>query len=193
MSVRTIPALEVFRSVQAGVTPAPEIIDVRTPVEYEQLHVVGAQSVPLDGLDPAAIMNGRAGAATARPLYVICKAGGRAAKACEQFQAAGFDSVLSIEGGTEAWEAAGLPVVRGTGRVISLERQVRIAAGSIVLLGILLSWLVHPAFLGLVTLVGTGLIFAGITDWCGMGLLLGRMRWNNRGGAQPASAHCKSC
>jgi rhodanese-related sulfurtransferase len=190
MSVRTVPPQEVFKSGQAGLA-APEIIDVRTPAEFEQLHAAGARSVPLDRLDPAALMSGRAGA-TDRPLYVICKSGGRAAKACEQFHSAGFDAVVSIEGGTQAWEAAGLPVVRGRGRVISLERQVRIAAGSIVLLGILLSWLVHPGFLGLAAFVGTGLVFAGITDWCGMGLLLGRMPWNQVGGDQSASGQCKA-
>jgi rhodanese-related sulfurtransferase len=126
-----------------------------------------------------------------QPLYLICKAGSRAANACEKFQAAGYPNVLSIEGGTAAWEAAGLPVVRGITRVISLERQVRIAAGSLVLTGILLSWLVHPVLLGLSAFVGAGLIFAGVTDWCGMGLLLGRMPWNQAQAATPPAAHCK--
>jgi rhodanese-related sulfurtransferase len=85
-----------------------------------------------------------------------------------------------VEGGTEAWIAAGLPVDRGTVTAISLERQVRIAAGALVLLGVLLGWLVHPAFFGLSGFVGAGLVFAGITDFCGMGLLLARMPWNNR-------------
>lgn len=84
---------------------------------------------------------------------------------------------MSVEGGTLAWEGAGLPVVRGR-RVISLERQVRIAAGALVVAGVLLGWLVHPAFLGLSAFVGAGLVFAGVTDTCGMGLLLARMPWN---------------
>ena len=181
MPVRTIPPAEVFRSGQTGL--APEIIDVRTPAEFDQVHAAGARSVPLSQLDPAAVMSGRAGGKD-QPLYVICKSGGRAAKACEQFHAAGFvDGVVSVEGGTEAWVAAGLPVVRGTARVISLERQVRIAAGSLVLVGVLLSWLVHPGFVALSAFVGAGLVFAGVTDWCGMGLLLARMPWNQRGKA----------
>jgi len=98
------------------------------------------------------------------------------------FQAAGFPNVLSVEGGTDAWQRAGLPVVRGQDKVISLERQVRIAAGLLVLIGIAMGWLVHPVFLGLSAFVGAGLTFAGITDWCGMGMLLAKMPWNQRGG-----------
>jgi rhodanese-related sulfurtransferase len=162
-----------------------EIIDVRTPAEYAQVHVEGARSVPLDALDANAFLAARNGAAADQPLYVICQSGGRAARACEMFAAAGFANVLSIEGGTSAWERAGLPVVRGGGRkIISLERQVRIAAGSLVLLGVALGWLVHPAFFVLAAFIGAGLVFAGVTDWCGMGLLLAKMPWNRarRGG-----------
>jgi len=192
MAVQTIPPGEVFKLGQTDGAADPEIIDVRTPAEFEQLHAAGARSVPLDRLDPAAVMAARGGAVADRPLYLICKAGGRAAKACEQFQAAGHANVVSIEGGTEAWEAAGLPVVRGTGRVISLERQVRIGAGSLVLVAVLLSWLVHPGFLGLAAFVGAGLVFAGVTDWCGMGMLLALMPWNRRGGNPPGSVECKT-
>ena len=83
--------------------------------------------------------------------------------------------------------AAGLPVVRGK-KAISLERQVRIAAGSLGLLGAVLGGFVHPAFLGLSAFVGAGLIFAGVTDTCGMGLVLTRMPWNQRGGDPSACA-----
>ena len=85
--------------------------------------------------------------------------------------------MLNVEGGTLAWAEAGLPVVRGK-RAISLERQVRIAAGSLVLLGAILGWMVHPVFVGVSAFIGAGLVFAGITDTCGMGLLLARMPWN---------------
>jgi hypothetical protein len=84
--------------------------------------------------------------------------------------------VVNIEGGTLACVEAGLPVVRGK-KAISLERQVRIAAGSLVLLGAALSF-VHLAFIGLSAFVGAGLVFAGITDTCGMGMMLARMPWN---------------
>ncbi|MCW5559341.1 MAG: DUF2892 domain-containing protein, partial [Verrucomicrobiae bacterium] len=78
------------------------------------------------------------------------------------------------------WEAAGLPVLRGTSRVISLERQVRIAAGTLVVTGTALGYFVHPGFYGLAAFVGAGLVFAGITDFCGMGLLLAKLPWNSR-------------
>ena len=92
-----------------------------------------------------------------------------------------------MEGGTLACVEAGLPVVRGR-KAISLERQVRIAAGLLVLLGALLGWLVHPAFVGLSAFVGAGLVFAGVTDTCGMGLLLARMPWNRV--KEPAATCC---
>ena len=83
-----------------------------------------------------------------------------------------------VEGGTKAWAAAGLPVTCGKG-VISVERQVRIAAGLLLLTGAALAWFIHPAYVAISAFVGAGLTFAGITDWCGMGLLLARMPWNN--------------
>ena len=156
-----------------------DLIDVRTPAEYQELHAAPARNVPLDQLDPAALMQARHGS-TNEPLYFICRSGSRGKQACEKFLQAGYTNVINVEGGTLAWEASGLPVVRGR-KTISLERQVRIAAGLIVCLGVLLSWLVHPAFVALSALVGAGLVFAGITDTCGMGLLLARMPWN-RGG-----------
>jgi rhodanese-related sulfurtransferase len=160
-----------------GAAAQPRIIDVRTPAEFATVHVAGAQLIPLDRLDPGEFMKAGDGDADA-PLYFICRSGGRAAIACARFQAAGFRNVFTIEGGTLAWEQAGLPVVRGTGRVIALERQVRIAAGSLVVVGVLLGVTVHPGFLGVAAFVGAGLVFAGITDWCGMGMMLARLPWN---------------
>ena len=75
---------------------------------------------------------------------------------------------------------AGLPVVRGK-KAVSLERQVRIAAGSLVVIGVALGLLVHPVLFGLSGFVGAGLVFAGVTDTCGMGMMLARMPWNRRG------------
>ena len=152
-----------------------EVIDVRTPVEFQEVHIEIARNVPLDRLDPAALMQARNGLAN-EPLYVVCRSGSRGQQACEKFLKAGFTNVVNIEGGTMACVEAGLPVVRGK-KAISLERQVRIAAGSLVLLGVGLSF-VHPAFIGLSAFVGAGLVFAGITDTCGMGMMLARMPWN---------------
>src|SRR5688572_19165446 len=152
-----------------------ELIDVRTPAEYRESHLEIARNVPLDRLDPATVMPTRNGAGT--PLYVICQSGGRGRQACDKFLRAGFRNVVNVEGGMTACLQAGLPVVRGK-KSISPERQVRIAAGLLVLLGILLAWLIHPAFVGLSAFVGAGLIFAGVTDTCGMGMILARMPWN---------------
>lgn len=151
-----------------------ELIDVRTPVEFREVHVDFARNVPLDRLDPTEIRAERNG--SAEPLYVICRSGSRARQACERLAATGIN-VVNVEGGTAAWDAAGLPVVRGQ-KGMSLERQVRIAAGFLVLLGAVLALTVHPYFIGLSAFVGAGLMFAGITDTCGMGMVLARMPWN---------------
>lgn len=174
MSVQTISPHELQRRREEG--KVVELIDVRTPIEYSEIHVEGARLVPLDTLDPHNLSSESAGR-NGNPLYVICRTGSRAAKAYEQLQNAGVENIYSVEGGTLAWEQAGLPVVRGR-KVISLERQVRIAAGLLVVLGVTLGWLVHPGFLGLSAFVGAGLVFAGMTDTCGMGLMLAKMPWN---------------
>ena len=190
MTVETVSPGHVFQERQDG--KAAAIIDVRTPVEFAAVHAEGATLIPLNTLDPKTVMSARNGAAD-EPLYVICKSGARAAKAVERFHAAGFANVASIEGGTDAWVQAGLPVVRGATSVISLERQVRIAAGALVVLGALLGWQFHPGFHGISAFVGVGLVFAGVSDWCGMGLLLAKMPWNNLkdGSAPGGKSACK--
>lgn len=163
-----------------------ELIDVRTPMEFYDVHADCAKNVPLDTLDPAKVMLGRS-APGDRPLYVVCRSGGRSKQACEKFLTAGFPNVVNVEGGTLAWIEAGLPVVRGKKKMISLERQVRIVAGLLVVLGIVSGWFVHPGFLGLSAFCGLGLIYAGLTDRCGMGLLLAKMPWNR---VRDADAPC---
>ena len=183
MAITTISPHELAARQERG--EACELIDVRTPVEFREVHVDIARNIPLDQLDPAAVMQARNGSAN-EPLYVICRSGSRGQQACEKFLKAGFSNVVNIEGGTLACVEAGLPVVRGK-KAISLERQVRIAAGSLVLLGAVLGWFFHPAFIGLSAFVGAGLVFAGITDTCGMGMILARMPWNQ---VKDASANC---
>jgi rhodanese-related sulfurtransferase len=153
-----------------------EIIDVRTPMEFREVRLTPARNVPLDTLDPAAVMKARTGSEH-EPLYVICRSGSRGRQACEKFLAAGFANVVNVEGGTLACVEGGLPVVRGK-KMVSLERQVRVAAGFLVLLGALLAWFVDPVFVFLSAFIGAGLIFAGVTDTCGMGLMLAKMPWN---------------
>ncbi len=153
-----------------------DLIDVRTPVEFREIHVAFARNEPLDQLDAKAIHASRIGTAN-EPLYIICRSGARGRQACEKFVAAGIDNTINIEGGTMACVSAGLPVLRGK-KAVSLERQVRIAAGSMVFAGSVLGFFVHPYFIGLSAFVGAGLVFAGVTDTCGMGMLLAKMPWN---------------
>jgi rhodanese-related sulfurtransferase len=169
---------------QRGSGKAVNLVDVRTPVEFREVHVDFARNIPLSELDVAKLTAERR--ESEDPLYVICRSGNRAGQACEQLAAAGVQAV-SVEGGTLAWDAAGLPVVRGK-KAMSLERQVRILIGAMVLASSLLAYFVHPYWIGLTAFFGGGLIFSGITDFCGLALILARMPWNQVAGSAPNSA-----
>lgn len=176
---KTITPPELQRLLQED--PGLNVIDVRTPVEFAEVHVPQAKLHPLDSLNTETLLsNGtiRQG----QPVYILCRSGQRARLAAEKLTTAGFTDGIVVEGGTQAWVQAGLPVERSDVKVISLERQVRIAAGTLVLTGVLLGWFVHRGFFLLSGFVGAGLIFAGISDWCGMGLLLAKAPWNRRAG-----------
>ncbi|MDZ4850918.1 MAG: rhodanese-like domain-containing protein [Pirellulaceae bacterium] len=138
--VSCISASEFKKLVQAG--KINDLIDVRTPMEFQELHIDVARNEPLDRLDAKAIQAARNGAVD-EPLYVICRSGSRGRQACEKFVAEGIANVINVEGGTIACEAAGVSVVRGR-KTISLERQVRIAAGLLVLVGSVLGFLCIP-------------------------------------------------
>lgn len=159
--------------------PGLPLVDVRTPVEFAEVHVPSARNEPLDRFDPAQLF-GTGGLPKDQPVYILCRSGARAAKAADKMIRAGLTNGVVVTGGTLAWQEAGLPVERGMVKVISLERQVRIAAGSLVVIGVVLAKLVNPWFIGLSAFVGAGLVFAGVTDFCGMGLLLARLPWNSR-------------
>jgi len=155
--------------------PAAAVIDVRTPVEFAEVHVPQARSLPLDQLKPGSLALPKD-----QPVYLLCRSGQRATKAAEKLANEGFTQPIVIAGGTLAWIDANLPVTRSAVKVISLERQVRIAAGALVFTGVLLARFANPHFIWLSGFVGAGLIFAGITDFCGMGLLLAKMPWNRK-------------
>jgi rhodanese-related sulfurtransferase len=173
MGIQTIQVDELAKIASSGPI---DLIDVRTPAEFEAVRAKAARLFPLDTLDPNAIAGQRT-TAEDRPLYLICKLGGRSMKACEQFVAAGIPNVVNVTGGTDAWVAAGHPSIRGERRGIALDRQVRIAAGLLVLTGVLLS-LVNPNFVWLAGFIGAGLVFSGVTDTCTMGTILSKMPWN---------------
>jgi rhodanese-related sulfurtransferase len=157
-------------------------LDVRTPAEFEEMHIEGAVLHPLSDLNPSKVTElsqGKSG------CVIICRSGGRAKQACEKLGASGVTGLSILEGGITAWEGAGLPVVRGQ-KTISLERQVRIAAGALVFIGAVLGYFVNPAWIALSAFVGAGLVFAGVTDTCGMAMMLAKMPWNTRVGKQGA-------
>jgi rhodanese-related sulfurtransferase len=152
-----------------------DLIDVRTPIEFREVHVDFARNVPLDRLSLPAVNELRSSPPD-EPVYVICRSGARGRQARDQLAAAGL-TVINVEGGTLACEKAGLPVVRGK-KAVALDRQVRIIAGSLVVLGSALGFFVHPAWIALAAFVGAGVAYAGITDSCPMAIMLSRMPWN---------------
>jgi rhodanese-related sulfurtransferase len=170
MTITTCSPAETKQRHDAG---AAHLVDVRTPAEHRALHAQGATLMPLDQFDPATV---KASVPAGKTIHLLCKSGGRAKMAAQKLSDAGCPCVV-VEGGTEAWAAANLPVNRGKA-VMSLERQVRIAAGMLVLIGVVLGFTVHPNWFYLSGFVGAGLTFAGITDSCMMGMLIAKMPWN---------------
>ena len=152
-------------------------IDVRTPAEFRSIHVEGAQNHELSKLTEKYIDEHILAGNPHDTLMLLCKSGRRASNAAELFHKKNIQNVMVVEGGTDLWEKMGLPVEKGTS-VISLERQVRITAGTLILLGTMLGAFVNSYLLIVPVFVGAGLVFAGITDTCGMSLLLARMPWN---------------
>ncbi|MEO6053559.1 MAG: rhodanese-like domain-containing protein [Chthoniobacterales bacterium] len=163
------------------------LLDVRTPAEFEESHIEGSVLHPLSELSPEEVNKLASGKSS---CIVICRSGNRARQAAEKLTQCGLPSLEVLDGGVMAWEAAGFPLNRGV-KIISLERQVRIAAGGLVFTGAVLGYFINPAWIALSAFVGAGLVFAGITDTCGMGMLLARMPWNNRR-RQKTGACCSS-
>ena len=164
--------------------PDVRLLDVRTPGEFESVHIRGAYNVPLDTL-PEHTREIRT--VTEAQVVLVCQSGQRAGKAEDALRAAGMSNLHVLEGGVNGWMAAGFDTVRGRKR-ISLERQVRIAAGSLVAIGGILALLINPVFAVVPAVVGSGLVFAGITDTCMMGMLLARLGYNRPAACDPAAA-----
>ncbi len=150
------------------------LLDVRTPGEYESAHIAGAYNVPLDTLgEHAEEIRAAAGAA----VVLVCQSGARARRAEEVLKGSGMPNLHVLEGGMSGWVAAGHPVNRGRER-LSLERQVRIVAGGLAASGAALALLVNPMWALVPAFVGSGLVFAGVTDTCGMAMVLARLPYN---------------
>ena len=149
------------------------LIDVREYPEYAAGRVPGARLIPL-----GEIARRHAEIERSKPVYVMCRTGRRSGEARERLLSFGFEEVINVTGGMVAWEAAGFPVERDERAPWSLERQVRFAAGLLVLTGVLLSVFVAQPLIWLAGFIGAGLVFAAVTDTCAMGMMLARMPWN---------------
>lgn len=168
MTIRSIDAQEAKRLVDEGAL----LVDVREPDEHARERISGARLAPLSRLaTPLVRHNGQ-------PVVFHCRSGSRTAAAVEQLAAACGDDGYIVRGGIAAWKAAGLPVLRDQRQPIEMMRQVKIAAGSLVLIGVGLGAVVNPGFYALAGFVGAGLVFAGATGTCAMARLLALAPWN---------------
>lgn len=176
--VKTISATEFKKVIQAE--SKPPIIDVRTAAEVESQSLEGSAHFPLQDINCTEIKTylREQGHDPEQPIYMLCASGQRATRAAEQLKDDLECPLVIIEGGIGALSAAGISVQQGSGKTISLERQVRIAVGSLVALSVVLGSLLNPWFYALAGLVGAGLAVAGITGSCAMAMLLARMPWN---------------
>ena len=152
------------------------LLDVRTPGEFDSGHIPGAKVVPLGDLDAKAYLE-REGKGCER-LYVVCQSGTRARRAIELFEKAGFGGCVLVEGGMDLWTQQGLPVEKNRLSGIPVLRQVQITVGSIVSIGAVLALTVDPRFAWIPLIMGCGLVFAGVSGFCGLAILLARMPWN---------------
>lgn len=150
-----------------------DFINVCTPAEYKEKHIQGVRSVPLSEIDSHIDeFQGK------KTIYVHCRSGQRSSRAIQQLQARGVTAELvNVEGGLLAWDTAGLPTNTLTKR-LPLMRQVFIAAGLLALLGYILSVSIHESFVYLTVAVSVGLIFSGVTGWCGLSYALAKLPWN---------------
>lgn len=175
--VKKITATEFVEKWKRG--ERPRLIDVRTPVEFAEVHAEMAEPLPLAELNEASVA---ANKLAEGELYIICKSGARATKAALALQGMGLQRVAIIEGGTDAWVAAGAPVVRDR-KVLPLQRQVHIVFGLVNLAFSILALTVNPLFAIGCLVMSLGITNAGITGWCGLGLLIAMAPWNRQAAA----------
>lgn len=153
-----------------------QLIDVREAVEHAESHLSTSKLLPLGQIEVRHEELDRT-----RPVVVMCQAGKRGASAAEKLRALGFNDVRNLEGGMLAWKAAGLPCVSGAKAVIPLMRQVQITVGFFVMLASVLAVAVNPAWVYLCMFFGAGLLFAGLSGFCGLAMVLAKMPWNRVG------------
>ena len=148
------------------------LVDVREYAEFAGGRIEGAKLLPLGELEKR-----HSELDHSKPIYVMCRTGNRSGQAQKKLKNLGFENVINVSGGFEAWKKEDLPFERDEKAPWALERQVRFVAGMLVLIGFLLSF-IHPYFIGISAFVGAGLTFSAVTDTCTMGLILAKMPWN---------------
>lgn len=149
------------------------IIDIREPGEYAREHIEGSRNIPLSQLASTLFIEDKD-----QPVIFHCGIGMRTRNAASIIQTTGFKEIYCLEGGINQWKRCGLPTAINKKAPIEIIRQVQITAGSLVLLGLILGTTLNSYFLWLSAFIGAGLIFAGVTGWCGMAKLLSRLPWN---------------
>jgi rhodanese-related sulfurtransferase len=152
------------------------LVDIREPAEHAREAIPGAKLHSLSTLDVSALSE--LGGANGPALIFHCQSGMRTADNASRLRACGVPEAYILQGGLSGWKAAGYPTSIDRTKPIELQRQVQIAAGLLILTGLSLAWFVSPLFLGLSAFVGAGLVFAGISGWCGMARVLALMPWN---------------
>ena len=176
MTLPTITPAEARRRLADG---SAILVDIREPMEQAREAIRAARLHSLSTLAAGSLS--AAGGANEPAVIFHCQSGRRTADNASRLQACGAPQAYVLEGGLSGWKAAGFPTHIDRTKPIELQRQVQIGAGVMVLLGVLLAWLVAPQFILLPAFVGTGLVFAGISGWCGMAKILGAMPWNRAG------------
>ncbi|MET0081012.1 MAG: rhodanese-like domain-containing protein [Candidatus Thiodiazotropha lotti] len=176
-SVTTISPSGLFAKQDQGMKI--ELLDVRTVAEYRGGHIPGSKLLTLDEISDESLAQqlGHPNERGQASIYLTCKSGFRAEQAANKLLDSGYKNLVLVEGGTDGWEKSGLPIKRWGG-VISLERQVQIAIGSLLLLKVLFGFTLHELFFLTGVVIGTGLIMAGITRWCGLAKLIAILPWN---------------
>lgn len=153
------------------------IIDVREPAEYRGEHIEYARNLPLSevSMDAANLPEHQH-----KKLILHCKSGKRSMLACEKLHADNIPYDLwNLDGGIEAWKKEGLSIVTSGKSVLPLDQQVQLAIGIMILAGLLLYASGQTYGLILPMISGLGLTNAGLTGWCGLAKLMGKMPWNH--------------
>lgn len=172
--IRKVKAQELKKILEQE--PLAQVIDVRENIEHAAEALKPSQNIPLSNLEKTLGQIDRT-----KPVYLLCRSGNRASQAAQKLSQQGFEALHVVEGGLEACKnEEGLCVEKGPVRIWAMDRQVRFAAGMMILTGLALAWLIHPGFLTLPFFVSAGLVFSAVTDTCGMVLILSKMPWNKQ-------------